>query len=59
VRTFADEVVPSLGADDGTKLSVGIDIKAPNETGCDDDKAGTVSENVKTGKFDHLGIERS
>ena len=59
MRTIADEVVLSLRDDAGTELSAGIDIRVPHETGCDDDKAGAVSENVKTGKFDDLGIERS
>lgn len=58
-KNIADEVIANLRADDGTELTVRIEIEATNKTGFGDGKVRTVSENAKTLKFDQSGFEES
>ena len=56
-KNIADEVIANLRVDDGTELTVRIEIEATNKTGFGDGKVRTVSENAKTLKFDQSGFE--
>lgn len=58
-KNIADEVIANLRADDGTELTVRIEIEATNRSGFEDGKIRTVSENAKTLKFDQSGFEES
>jgi hypothetical protein len=58
-KNIADEVIANLRAEDGTELTVRIEIEATNKTGFQDGKVRTVSENAKTLKFDQSGFEES
>ncbi|RNM12122.1 DUF499 domain-containing protein [Nocardioides pocheonensis] len=58
-KNIADEVIANLRADEGTELTVRIEIEATNTTGFEDGKVRTVSENAKTLKFDQSGFEES
>ena len=58
-KNVADEVIANLRADDGTELTVRIEIEATNQRGFGDGKVRTVSENAKTLKFDQSGFEES
>lgn len=56
-KNIADEVIANLRGDDGTALTVRIEIEATNTEGFADGKVRTVSENAKTLKFDQSGFE--
>jgi hypothetical protein len=58
-KNIADEVIANLRADDGTELTIRIEIEATNKDGFGDGKVRTVSENAKTLKFDQSGFEES
>lgn len=58
-KNIADEVIANLRADDGTELTVRIEIEATHKTGFQDGKVRTVTENAKTLKFDQSGFEES
>ena len=56
-KNIADEVLANL-RDEGIKLKVRIEIEAVDESGFDEGKLRTVSENAKTLKFDQSGFEK-
>jgi len=58
-KNVADEVIANLRADDGTELTVRIEIEATKTAGFEEGKVRTVSENAKTLKFDQSGFEES
>lgn len=58
-KNIADEVLANLRADDGTELTVRIEIEAVNKSGFGDGRIRTVSENARTLKFDQSGFEES
>ena len=58
-KNIADEVIANLRADDGTELTVRIEIEATNQDGFGDGRVRTVAENAKTLKFDQSGFEES
>ncbi len=58
-KNMADEVLSHLRADEGTQLTVRIEIEATNESGFQEGKVRTVSENANTLKFDQSGFEES
>lgn len=59
VKEIADEIIANLRADDGTDLTIGIEIEATKMTGFGDGKVRTVSDHAKTGTFDQPGFEES
>lgn len=56
-KNIADEVLAHLRADPTTNVTVRIEIEATDESGFDDGKIRTVSENAVTLKFDQSGFE--
>ena len=58
-KNIADEVIANFRADDGTMLTVRIEIEATNAGGFGEGKVRTVSENAHTLKFDQSGFEES
>lgn len=56
-KNIADEVLTHLRDQDGTELTVRIEIEATNPAGFDDSKVRTVTENARTLKFDQSGFE--
>jgi hypothetical protein len=58
-KNIADEVIAHLRADDTTRLTVRIEIEATDESGFNESKVRTVSENARTLKFDQSGFEDS
>ena len=46
-KNIADEVLANLRADDGTELTVRIEIEATDTDGFDEGKVRTVSENAR------------
>ncbi|KZB87469.1 DUF499 domain-containing protein [Amycolatopsis regifaucium] len=58
-KNIAEEVIAPLRADQGTNLTVRIEIEATETFGFEEAKVRTVSENAQTLKFDQAGFEES
>lgn len=56
-KNIAEEVLAHLRADLSTHLTVRIEIEATDDSGFDEGKIRTVSENARTLKFDQSGFE--
>lgn len=56
-KNITDEVLAHLAAEPGTVLSVRIEIEATTDSGFDDAKVRTISENARTLKFEQAEFE--
>ena len=56
-KNVAEEVIFHLRAAGGSRLTVRVEIEAADESGFDEGKVRTVSENARTLKFDQSGFE--
>lgn len=58
-KKVTDEILTPLAATPGVQLKVTLEIEATTDTGFDQGKVRTVSENAKTLKFEQSGFEEN
>lgn len=58
-KNVAEEVLAHLRGDPGTRLTIRLEIEAVDDSGFDESKIRTISENAQTLKFDQSGFERN